>query len=83
MFNLKGPNGISAILKINLDLETGNFLEGKLIPVRLLNGGIPEYDPVKEGVGIVKQLIENSRFNFNIHLNEEGRLNRIPGLGDL
>ncbi|MBA4393093.1 MAG: capsule biosynthesis protein CapA [Desulfobacca sp.] len=76
MFNLKGPNGISGILKIKLDLENGSFLEGRLIPVKLVNGGIPEFDPTKEGIGLIKQLTENSRFNFNIQINEEGELNQ-------
>lgn len=45
MFNLKGPSGISVILKATLDGATGNFVERCLIPVKLENGGIPELDP--------------------------------------
>ena len=44
LFNLKGPNGISGILKVKLDLENGDFLEGRLVPVKLVQGGIPEPD---------------------------------------
>jgi len=78
MFNLKGPNGISGILKIKLDLKNGEFLDGRFIPVKLMDGGIPEYDASKEGIGLIKQLTENGRFPFNIQINEEGELSRIP-----
>jgi hypothetical protein len=56
LFNLKGPNGVSGILKVRLDTENGRFLEGQLIPVKLVNGGLPEIDPEGEGVRIVRRL---------------------------
>jgi poly-gamma-glutamate capsule biosynthesis protein CapA/YwtB (metallophosphatase superfamily) len=55
-FNISGPNGLSVILKADLDAETGNFMEGELIPVKLLNEGIPEIDPASEGVELIKNL---------------------------
>jgi hypothetical protein len=78
LFNLKGPNGISVILKINLDLENGDFLDGRLIPVKLLNGGIPHYDSTQEGIGLIKQLTEKSRLNFNIRINGDGDVSPNP-----
>jgi hypothetical protein len=47
---------LSVILKADLDAETGNFMEGELIPVKLLNEGIPEIDPASEGVELIKNL---------------------------
>ncbi len=47
MFNIEGPNGLSVILKAKIDVETGDIIGYELIPVRLLNGGIPQIDPDK------------------------------------
>jgi len=56
LFNLKGPNCLSVILKVRLDASTGNFLDGRLVPVRLANGGIPEPDPAGESIRLIKDL---------------------------
>jgi hypothetical protein len=79
-FNLKGPNGLSAILKIRLDAGTGLFLDGDLFPVRLDRGGIPEADPEGEGVRIVDRLSRNPLFPGHLTVCAGGRL--VPGEGD-
>jgi hypothetical protein len=56
LFNLKGPNCLSVILKARIDTTTGNFLDGRLVPVRLVNGGIPEPDPSGESIKLIKEL---------------------------
>jgi hypothetical protein len=54
LFNLKGPNSLSVILKARIDATTGNFLDGRLVSVRLINGGIPEIDPSGEAIRLIK-----------------------------
>lgn len=78
LFNLKGPNGISVLLKVNLDLETGNFLDAQLIPVKLVEGGIPVLDETKEGITLIQQLTHNSQFDFNIQISENGAVKGKP-----
>lgn len=56
LFNLKGPNSLSAILRARIDAATGNFLVGRLVPVRLANGGIPEPDPTGESIRLIREL---------------------------
>lgn len=56
LFNLKGPNSLSVILKARIDGATGNFLDGRLVPVRLINGGIPEIDPSGEAIRLIRDL---------------------------
>jgi poly-gamma-glutamate capsule biosynthesis protein CapA/YwtB (metallophosphatase superfamily) len=56
LFNLKGPNCLSVILKARLDATTGNFLDGRLVPVRLVNEGIPEIDPDGDSIKLIKDL---------------------------
>ncbi len=77
MFNLKGPNGVSVILKVKLDSETGQFLEGRLIPVKLINGGIPELDETRQGIELLKQLMQKGGYDFNLRVDEEGKVNLI------
>lgn len=74
LFNLKGPNGISVILKVRLDPETGRFMDGQLIPVRLVNGGVPEIDPEGEGVRIVRRLSGEDLPSPRLILCENGSL---------
>jgi poly-gamma-glutamate capsule biosynthesis protein CapA/YwtB (metallophosphatase superfamily) len=77
MFNLKGPNGVSVILKVKLDPETGRFLEGRLIPVKLINGGIPEFDETRQGIELLKQLTHKGGYDFNVRISEEGKVSFI------
>lgn len=58
MFNIKGPSGISVILKAKIDADTGDFIEGSLLPVKLLNKGIPEIDINNEAIKIIQALTE-------------------------
>jgi poly-gamma-glutamate capsule biosynthesis protein CapA/YwtB (metallophosphatase superfamily) len=55
-FSTSGPNGLSVILKIKVDSETGNFIDGELIPVKLLNQGIPEVDLGRQAIKLIKKL---------------------------
>ena len=79
LFNLKGANGISAILKVRLDPETGRFLDGQLVPVKLVNGGLPEIDPEGEGVRIVRRLSEEDLDSRQLTVDENGCLRVADG----
>jgi len=77
LFNLKGPNGIGGILKVNLDLKNGQFLEGRLIPIKLINGGIPVPDSQREGIQLLKELTHKNGYDFNARIMDEGEIIRI------
>ena len=74
LFNLKGPNGISVILKVHLDLQNGQFLEGRLIPIKLINGGIPVADGQREGIHLLKELTDKNGPDFKATINDEGEI---------
>jgi hypothetical protein len=82
-FNLKGPNGVSIILRVSLDPKTGDFANGRIIPVRLLNGGIPEPDPSGEAISILQDLIQKDSARSEIILESNGTIrfkgNSSPG----
>lgn len=77
LFNLKGPNGIGGILRVNLDLKNGQFLEGRLIPLKLVNGGIPVPDSHREGIYLLKELTHKNGYDFNARISDEGEIIRI------
>jgi hypothetical protein len=56
MFNVKGPNGLSAILTIRMNTKNGEFADGTLVPLKLTKDGIPEIDPLAEATTLVKKL---------------------------
>jgi poly-gamma-glutamate capsule biosynthesis protein CapA/YwtB (metallophosphatase superfamily) len=55
-FNLDGPNGLSAVLKVSLDALTGNFQSGELLPVKLGTQGIPVPDNSKKAIALMRNL---------------------------
>ncbi len=58
-------------------MENGAFLEGRVIPVKLVEGGIPELDPDMEGMELLRKLTRNGGPNFNIQISEIGELSPI------
>ena len=74
LFNLKGPNSLSVILKARIDATTGNFLDGRLVPVRLINGGIPEIDPSGEAIRLIKDLTATDIKPRSIVIEDDGTL---------
>jgi hypothetical protein len=82
LFNIKGPNGLSVILKVEMDLKKGEFIEGRIIPVKLLNGGLPEPDESGEALELLKELIHKDRSRFNVQLDDGGRISEAyPRIG--
>lgn len=55
-FNIEGASGISLVLKVSVDMETGDFSGGAIVPVELLDGGIPFLDPEKKSVAMIRDL---------------------------
>ncbi len=47
-FNIKGPSGLSAILKARIDAESGDMIEYEMVPLKLVNGGVPQKDNGEE-----------------------------------
>lgn len=74
MFNIKGPNGLSVILKAKMDTETGNFIGGEIISVKLLNGGIPEIDSDRGAIKLIQKLTREDIGNSNITIADNGTL---------
>ena len=73
-FNLKGPNGISAVLNARMNAETGEFLEGRIIPVKLVGEGIPVPDEKKQAVEIIQRLTRQDIPGSNLVIDRDGTI---------
>jgi poly-gamma-glutamate capsule biosynthesis protein CapA/YwtB (metallophosphatase superfamily) len=58
--DVTGPNGVSAILRVKLRGD-GGWVRGELVPVRLVEPGVPVPDAAEEAHGLVRRL---SRADF-------------------
>jgi hypothetical protein len=73
-FNIKGPSGKSFILRARLDLDTGDFVCGELLPVELVGRGLPVPDPTGAAVKLVKALTEEDLGEAGAVIDDEGRI---------
>jgi len=54
--NITGVKGIGAIMDINIDLNTGNFVDGNIIASKQEGFGVPTYDDTMRAVTVIKDL---------------------------
>ncbi len=78
-FNIQGPSGVSLVLKVSIDMETGNFAGGEIVPVELLDRGIPLLDPEKKSVTMIRELTV-SLPGPGLVIGEDGVLIPVPPL---
>lgn len=74
MFNLKGPNGVGAILRAKIDHENGNFVSGQIVPVLLKQGGLPSLDEEKTAVKLIRTLTLEDLGPRAVGIGERGEL---------
>lgn len=70
--NISGVTGITAILKTEIDENTGDFLRGKIVPVRQVDRGIPVYDESFEAVDLISNLTTQNFSESNIVFHPKG-----------
>ena len=70
-FSLAGNNGISAILQIKLN-DNLKINSAKVIPIKLINGGIPSVDSSNEAIKKLNNYADLDFPNSGIKFNSEG-----------
>lgn len=70
-FSLAGNNGISAILQITLS-DNLKINSAKVIPIKLINGGIPSVDSSNEAIKKLNNYADLDFPNSGIKFNSEG-----------
>jgi len=73
-FNIQGITGVSAILTIDIDTNTGDYIKGYITPVVQKSHGVPYYDYDKKGIKIIQQLIKEDFPKSSLEINSDGIL---------
>jgi hypothetical protein len=74
-FNLRGPSGLSYLLKVNLEMGTGNFAGARVIPLELFSRrGIPFPDPAKRALALIRKLTEQNGNGGMLNFDDDGNL---------
>jgi tetratricopeptide (TPR) repeat protein len=72
-FNLRGPQGLGAILDVTLD-GTGAFVEGRVLPTKQEGRGVPLPDPEGQVLGLLRTLSQEDFPGTAARVDPEGRL---------
>jgi len=71
-FNTSGPQGLSMVVKANVDSRTGNFVSGRIIPLKLKESGIPYPDRQGESIQLIKRLTQEDLGSSAILITDGG-----------
>lgn len=75
--NLRDYKGMTCVLDINLDNKTGNFIDGKMIPVKQIGLGIPVYDSSLASTKLIQKLSKEDFPSSPLMINDKGEINII------
>lgn len=75
-FNLRGPNGIAPIVKINID-KTGKFIDGNIISAEQLGRGGTYVDKENRAATIIKSLTETDLPECELNISAEGYISKV------
>lgn len=73
-FGLGGENGIAPILQVELS-NTGEFISGKVIPIRQINRGIPIVDKNKGAIKTLQRLLRQDFPESQLTISDDGIIN--------
>jgi len=75
-FNLKGPNGIAPIVRVNM-LKDGTFVGGKIYPIKQVGSGMPVIDKDKSAIFKIKELTHIDIPETKIDIDDNGNINYL------
>lgn len=73
-FNIKGPTGLTVVLRARLDAATGDLVDAELVPFRLAGEGIPTADPERKAVLSVRNLMRQDFARPGIDISSTGKV---------
>lgn len=74
-FNLRGPNGMAPIIKITLN-ATGEFVEGRIIPIIQEKPGGPKLDPEKKVIREIQSLTRSDFPETKLNIDHNGLIKK-------
>jgi poly-gamma-glutamate capsule biosynthesis protein CapA/YwtB (metallophosphatase superfamily) len=75
-FNLRGPNGIAPIVKIQTNIK-GEFIAGTIIPVKQIGLGIPIIDERRSVIFKIQELTHIDFPELKINIDDLGNINYL------
>jgi hypothetical protein len=75
-FNLSGPNGIAPIVKLQVNRD-GEFLSGKIFPIKQIGSGMPIIDPQKAAIFKIRELTHIDIPESKIVIDDNGIINYL------
>lgn len=72
-FSLKGARGIGLVLEATLDSK-GRFLEGRILPTRQMDGGIPVRDHQASAIHLVRKLSIEDFLETSVVISSNGKI---------
>ncbi len=73
-FNIEGPSGVSAVLRARIDAGTGDLVGAEVLSFRLAGDGIPEPDPERKAVHLIRDLTRKDIARPHIALSNSGKV---------
>lgn len=73
-FNIDGPSGLTAALKVRIAAGTGGLLDAALVPFRLAGEGIPVPDPERKAVRLIRSLTRKDIARPGIVITDDGKV---------
>jgi poly-gamma-glutamate capsule biosynthesis protein CapA/YwtB (metallophosphatase superfamily) len=72
--NVKGVSGVTCVLDVGLNAETGNFTAGRIIPIVQRDPGVPEYDRERQAITLLQSLMQSDFPQGALTLDAQGLL---------
>lgn len=74
--NIRDVRGNSAIMDVELDLETGNLVQGSIIPTKQVGRGIAAYDPNGKAIRLIRNLSGDDFPDSDLRISEDGKFSK-------
>ena len=75
-FNLRGPNALAPIAKININLK-GEFVSGKIISAKQIGRGVTIIDTNNNAALLIKELTKVDFPKSQLKINKQGDIRQI------
>jgi poly-gamma-glutamate capsule biosynthesis protein CapA/YwtB (metallophosphatase superfamily) len=74
--NVKGVSGVTCVLDVSIDKASGEFVSGKIIPVVQRDPGIPELDPTKQAITLMRELTQSDFSSTMLTIEDDGTIRK-------
>lgn len=74
--NIRDVRGNSAIMDVEIDLTTGNLVEGTIIPTKQVGRGIAAFDPKGKAIELIRNLSSDDFPDSDLLISEDGKISK-------